>query len=493
MSVNTEFLYQESNSNIIVEIGEDSNKQERAIVTYPLMHVGPNKKHLWWTEEALEKIAEMFRGIPFKYDVKGDKGSSHVPDNLFSPFYDVGWTYSNENGAWYDKKTKTLWIKGEVTQPEVVEKLKRKTTEGKSELNYASMGVFISPEEAINSITNKQWDDDDEYERGESYNGKVCYLVPMSIKKALHVALTNDPADTEAELAQLAFAEGGIMDMTNTMPVTSEAFKSMAERVKALEEQNKIEGGKMIGENINGTPAPATPQQETGQEGQPQAQPQPTLADVMAVLQQVLVKLGANGTETADGTATAEDPKDAVVPPEEPPVNENSLPKVPEGSEKDKGNAVNEGAVDEPDKTKNNGNGNGDNNTPAPIPEKTETADNSELNKLRKKLTEKVKLEVASQTMRLGKHKDRNVALKEFADKTLEELEMINSTLAQIPSPTGVSEFADNMPEFGGMGQQKEVLEVADMGAKGRREKFGEYGAYDVCFHPENANKFIGR
>jgi len=179
----------------------------RAIVTIPLMHVGVNDKFLEWTEEMLKEIAPMFRGIPFRYDLQGQQGSSHTPKVLYSPHFDVGWTYSDEKGAWYEDGV--LWVKGEVTHPEVISKLERVTTDGKREINFGSMGVEV--EKSICNITGKE-DHDGEYIRGQPYNGKVCTSVPTKLKKALHVALTNIPADGEAEIKECVFQESSQLD-----------------------------------------------------------------------------------------------------------------------------------------------------------------------------------------------------------------------------------------------------------------------------------------
>ena len=101
-----------------VEIAED---HKRAIITIPLMRVGANKKHLYWSPEMLKKIAPMFRGVAFRYDLDGQEGSSHTTNKLSSPHFDVGWTYKDSTGAWYDSTDGILWVKGEVTTPEVVD------------------------------------------------------------------------------------------------------------------------------------------------------------------------------------------------------------------------------------------------------------------------------------------------------------------------------------------------------------------------------------
>ena len=196
-----------------VEFAEDKTGVERAILTIPLMHVGANKKGLYWTEEMLEKIAPLFESVTFKYDIDGKEGSSHVRNKLFSPHFDVGWTYE----AWYDKRTKQLWVKGEVTHPDVIQKLQRKTSSGKREVNYASMGVFTKS--SVCSICGHEHGEPPcEHLRMEKYGGKTCYAIPQEVSKALHVALVNDPADGEAEIKECIFQE---MNMTANLAENS--------------------------------------------------------------------------------------------------------------------------------------------------------------------------------------------------------------------------------------------------------------------------------
>jgi hypothetical protein len=180
----------------------DDQEVKRAILTIPLMHVGPNKKGLYWTSEMLKKIAPMFSSVTFKYDLDGKEGSSHVKNKLFSPHFDVGWT----TDSWYDSKTKILWVKGEVTHPDVLKKLQRQTSDGKREVNYASMGVFTKSSKC--SICGHEHAEPPcEHERMEKYGDKICYAIPVEVSKALHVALVNDPADGEADIKECIFQE----------------------------------------------------------------------------------------------------------------------------------------------------------------------------------------------------------------------------------------------------------------------------------------------
>lgn len=200
----------------LVETAEEGEKIQRAVIKIPIINLGSNSKNLVWTEDTMKKIAPMFSGVPFRYDLNGQNEGSHTKDRLSSPFYDVGWTYKGDKGAYYDPKKKAIYVEGEVTHPEVIAKLQRATSDGRREINFASMGAFIDPKDTKCSICGKSPFGTCEHQRGETYNGKQCGMIPTNIRKALHVALTNDPADKIAEIEQAVF-----QDMTNQIDSSS--------------------------------------------------------------------------------------------------------------------------------------------------------------------------------------------------------------------------------------------------------------------------------
>ena len=231
---------------------EIADNDTRAVLTIPLMHEGPNKKGLYWTKKMLKEIVPLFQGIPFRYDLQGTEGSSHTVKKLSSPHFDVGWTYGSDKGAWYSNGV--LWIKGEVTHPEVIEKLKRITTDGKREVNFASMGVFV--ESATCSICGHEYGEDGcDHIRNEKYDGKICYSVPEEIKKALHAALTNDPADAEAEITSCIFQD---LSSDPSFRLTANKFENAYNQTKNM--QNSINDkvvndvNSMINPNQNSMP-----------------------------------------------------------------------------------------------------------------------------------------------------------------------------------------------------------------------------------------------
>ena len=202
-----------NDSEFKIELSENENIAKKAIISMPLITAGQNKKFVQWEPNVLEKMTKFFKGIVFKYDVNGSQGSSHVPEHLYSPFYDVGWTYDDDKGAWFDGKS--LWISGEVTNPEVIGKLSREGANGKRELNAGSSGVILNYDNVHCSICGAKPFGTCSHKRGQVYDGLTCCIVPeiSGVERALHVALTNDPADGEAIIHDLILQENRIGDI----------------------------------------------------------------------------------------------------------------------------------------------------------------------------------------------------------------------------------------------------------------------------------------
>jgi hypothetical protein len=193
-----------------------SSKPKRAIITLKIINKGANSKNLEWVPETMKKVAAKFRGVPFRYDLNGQNEGSHTRDKLSSPFYDVGWTYSDERGAYYDPVLESIVVKGEVTHPEVIDKLSRMTSDGKREINFGSMGAMMTSDQTKCNICGATPFGTCSHERGKTYHNLTCNMVPTDIQKALHVALTNDPADKNAVIQDAIF-----QDMTDTVQSTT--------------------------------------------------------------------------------------------------------------------------------------------------------------------------------------------------------------------------------------------------------------------------------
>ena len=480
---------------------EIADSGERAILSIPLMHVGPNKKHLYWTEEMLKKVTPMFRGVTFRYDLNGGEGSSHTTNKLSSPHYDIGWTYEGKDGAWYDTKTKSMWVKGEVTHPDVIEKLRRQTSNGRREVNFASMGIIV--EKAVCSICGAEFGTC-EHIRGEKYNGETCYKVPTECSKALHVALTNDPADGEADIAECIFQELNSEDKV----YNSEKSKAGDTQMSPNEMQNNgLVDNQMPGGMAAGNDLPA----------KPAISPEKMILELAERIKSIEQKMNGPNPEVINSA-----PQDRFTQ-----ANMGTTTQF----EKTK---TNEEDVDMTDK-KDAKEGQVD-NTSAPVnpPAKNaemQDAGSSKIDQIMSLLQELLSRFPAAETQDLEQ-------LKNAGKENMNEAEMVtaqkppgdmvkdndhesnNKNIQHIDEPDKVatadsevdtlkSELADmkesmkklaesmelqdntNVPEFGGSNAPAKAVEVADMSAEERHNTFGDYGKWDAIWNgAESAKKF---
>jgi len=539
-----------------VEIADDSS---RAVITLPLMHVGPNAKGLYWTEKMLREVAPMFRGIVFKYDIQGREGSSHVLQKLSSPYSDVGWTYDGADGAWYDPHNKTLWVKGEVTHPEVIEKLKRVNSKGKRELNYGSMGVMVKTAKC--SICGHD-DTECKHERNHVYDQGTCYSVPTAIKKALHVALTNDPADGEAEITECVFQELGADDyrmsankfenqkaaakVNNIQNINDKVVNNMNDqsnpytlgnqtRQDNMHEQmgypSEIESNQMIQNQMPNGMAPSQPQEASfGQ--------QPSSMDILKSLAE-RIKTVEQKVDSQNMVSPA--PELTNTAPQDQFTQDNmgvttQFEKQPEAGNMDlsKGQNTQEKTPVNPPAVETQEGEQMDTSLDQQILAKLDmilqrlpqvaTQDASELIETKKETAKKAQDDLPTEhkasPVSGGSASSGAEAVKDDTDesnkknvkymnkpdmvatadneeeaekKEAEELKKEVADLkAEMAKMKGNMEFADNnIPEFGGNSAAQGAIEVADMTAEQRREKFGEYGAFDACFNgAESAQRF---
>ncbi|TRZ48099.1 MAG: hypothetical protein D4S01_10965 [Dehalococcoidia bacterium] len=137
-----------------------------------------------------------------------------------------------------------------------------------------------------------------------------------------------------------------------------------------------------------------------------------------------------------------------------------------------------------------------------------ETADNNKV--YADKYKQKLKLEVADAYVRFNKAKSKDEAILILQEKSIDQLELLQDAFDGIivsqpkqeapVKPKVVlqdnvhvanQKFANAVPEFGGFVQETDpYVEVQDMSPSDRKKKFGEYGAFDVCFNPNNAQKY---
>jgi len=517
-----------------VEIADDHT---RAILIIPLMHVGANKKYLFWTAKMLKKIAPMFRSVPYRYDLEGSEGSSHTINKLSSPHFDVGWSYSSEEGAWYDPKTKSLWTKGEVTHPDVIAKLSRVTSDGKREVNFASMGVIV--EKAVCSICGADMEGNvctNDHTRGQKYAEGICYKIPTEVSKALHIALTNDPADGEAKIENVLFqelgdgmednkfkkdgsgpngqgfgpgkgkADGSGLDKTDDSNVTPAENKEQAgAQATKPQLQNQIPGGL----------APSSPQ--TAQSGEaPSAET--ILRDLAERIKTIESKVNM---QSVDGSNTGQ-------PAEESPELVNTAPQ--DQFTQDNMGTTSQFATEENKMDVKDAQSTNDKSEVNPEPETQDIAVDS-MSQIMEMLQQILTRMGGAETQDMGKEalsaskgqakkaqdniatehlgegavgdvkdagnsKNQSEMMKPGAVATADNSNVENTELAdlqkEVKALRGKLELQDNnIPEFGGNNAQG-ALDVADMGAAGRADKFGDYGKWDACMNgAASAQKFM--
>lgn len=470
----------------------DTSKPKRAIVRIPIITEGANSKNLLWTQETMEKVAHMFRGVPFRYDLNGQNEGSHTKDHLSSPFYDVGWTYSDERGANYDPATRTIWVQGEVTNPEVIEKLSRQTSEGKREINFASMGAMIKPEDTECSICGKRPFGTCNHERGKVYNNQTCSMIPTNIAKALHVALTNDPADKNAEIAEAIFQD--MDELSDNSAADSPVTPALNVPGPSDNLDLKSLMKKILMESIN--------KKKMGTELQEDAEMKKEEEDKKKDV--VEEKDEDKKKEKEELVEKAEDMKEEKK--EEKPEEKEEDDE--EKKKKKKEDQVKEMADDDVE-FKISGVAHEkpimefQDNSIARQEPILETASNDiYANKYKTKLL----LEIADDYVKYNKAKSKDEAMKMLNGKSIEQLEIYQEAFDGLVVPETqqkvVPVFQDNnhivdrtftneVPEFGGAEQDVDpFVEFQDMSPDERTKHFGSYGSFDLCFNPHNAQKY---
>jgi len=524
-----------------VELSDDST---RAILTIPLFHVGPNKKNLFWTEEMLKEIVPLYSNSAFRYDLDGVEGSSHTIKKLSSPHFDVGWTYESKKGAWYEPKTKILWVKGEVTHPQVIDKLKRTTSDGKREVNFASMGIIV--EEAKCSICGAPYTDvcENGHERGKTYEMKTCYKVPTKCSKGLHVALTNDPADAEAVIAECVFQDlgGSEMEKKKDIPSNQNLQSSYGQNnpvgvnpgdkgqetdyqmnpQNEMRDQSSKEVMSTDNSQMPGGLAPSSPQ--TGQPGMAPG-PEKILRDLAERIK--TLENQVSNTQMQEGTPELVNsaPQDQMTQ-----SNMGVTSQFEENTEANKmdvkdGQASNEKAPVNPEETQDIGQADPMAQVMQMLQQILATlnggAETQDVNELENANKGSLKHDETKPTEHAppGDSVSSDAATDEGNKKNKQHMNEPGkvATADDAPAQASKEETADNekdteladlrkkvsilskkielqsseVPEFGGTQQNSAAVDVADMGAAGRRKEFGDYGAWDACFNgAESAEKF---
>jgi len=517
-----------------IEIADDHS---RAILIIPLMHVGANKKGLFWTAKMLKKIAPMFRSVPYRYDLQGSEGSSHTLNKLSSPHFDVGWSYSSDEGAWYDPKTKSLWTKGEVTHPDVIAKLSRMTSDGKREVNFASMGVIV--EKAVCSLCGSEMEGntcENNHERNKKYDEGKCYKVPTEVSKALHIALTNDPADGEAKIENVLIQElGDHMNDEQDKKKPNNFEKKGADDTNGSEDnfqtkgtddtpdnntnttpaENRDQAGQQMDKSqldnqIPGGLAPSSPQ--TAQPGEaPSAET--ILRDLAERIKTIEGKVGQQELQTGTPELVNSAPQDQFVQDNMGNTSQFDASEENKMDVKD-GQTSNEKTVVNPEPEMQDQMGDPMQQIMGMLQQilsrmgGAETQDmGKEALSANKSQAKKAQDDIATEHLgegTVGASEDEgnaknkanmmkpgSVATADDSTEVKENTELADLT-AQVKALRSKLEVQDNnVPEFGGSNSQV-GLDVADMGANGRTEKFGDFGKWDACFNGANsAQKFV--
>lgn len=171
---------------------EDKN-EVLVIENTEICHVGMNGNKFIFTEEELEKSVHTLDRVPLVANV-----TDYSDDHNTSAVNTVGWVYEPK----FEKGS--VFATLEITHPQIIEKIQRKTTKGEREINFVSMGCNAS--EVICSICGSEiyldsYQCDKGHVVGQRYDGQECGMIGKGITFE-HVALTNVPADKEAKLGR---------------------------------------------------------------------------------------------------------------------------------------------------------------------------------------------------------------------------------------------------------------------------------------------------
>jgi len=194
------------------------------LLKVPVAHVGTNDNFFTFTEEELEKAAESLSNKPIYINLLGQAPDDHADNSSMNT---IGWS----DEAWYDPTDKTLYSNAEVTEPTAVGKLERKDSKGRRELNFVSMSCDAIP---VCSICGEDIRDCP-HERGEEYDGVLCTAIGKDIEFQNYV-VTNNPADREAEIGEVAIENASLNKRWNKMPKVTKKRKMLRAKQKAQDE-----------------------------------------------------------------------------------------------------------------------------------------------------------------------------------------------------------------------------------------------------------------
>lgn len=188
-------------------------------------HVGTNANYFTFTEEELMQAASSLKDKPIYINYLGVAPDDHADNSSMNT---IGWS----TDAWYDPEDQTLYANGDVTTPDVVEKLERMDSKGRRELNFVSMSCDAVP---ICSICGNVFTDC-EHERGEKYEGKECSVIGKEVAFRNFV-LTNEPADPNAVIGEVAIENASLQKKGVHMKKTNEKAQEVELKPPEIEEK----------------------------------------------------------------------------------------------------------------------------------------------------------------------------------------------------------------------------------------------------------------
>lgn len=221
-------------SNKFIASGQDKN-EVLVIPRTEICHVGMNGNYFVFTKEELEKSFKSLNKVPIVANVSDGDGDHDVTTVLNT----VGWVYEPvfEND--------TVYATLEITHPEIINKVKRKTTKGEREVNFVSMGCNVKVAKCSiceSEIFMDTYACDSGHHVGEKYDGKVCSIIGEGIVFE-HVALTNLPADKNAKLGKevvVMYAEKKEIENKETKETTTEPLTEVKSQDVVKQEQDNL-------------------------------------------------------------------------------------------------------------------------------------------------------------------------------------------------------------------------------------------------------------
>lgn len=213
---------------------QESSARTLLIEHVPFAHANINQNKLLFPKDELQKATPSMEGKPVVINLSRKAESDHVFNSSMDT---VGWTKNPQFDGF------TAYCDVEITNPDVIDKFERMTSDGKREINAVSMGAKMSP---VCSICNAPMIEGHEHQRGQAYDGEECVAVANDTEFE-HLALTNFQADADATLENSKFQvletstikikEWAIRPKTEGIPMKRETAQEGPAAPPSLEER----------------------------------------------------------------------------------------------------------------------------------------------------------------------------------------------------------------------------------------------------------------